>query len=365
MSAEDANVFECGICAEDHTISSSNCIRMTDAEEDRICRECFEGSVIDGFRQAINNPIEYPYYWGEQAIYLQNFRNHIPDAVWSELTAAYEARKEELETPMTQRLYCRLCGAFASKRSSGGNTQCPGCSQQICAECGQSSGPHNCDDETDENLKGLQRGKHYQRCPGCRAPHQLADGCNHIVCPCRTNYCFICGREAHPDSGHWSAGNLCPRYNQPGTENAQYDHPRAAEYARWEEEYAPDEHDFFLRRHVRRTRRDLRAIRATVEEEDLADRRPRIALRERLLLVIDSLIVEIGILDFEERFDAYIHDEDDASRSEEIERAWHDPQLRNLLTALPVLENAVRDVLAMEVDHDHRAYIVEDVRASL
>lgn len=127
----------------------------------------------------------------------------------------------------------------------------------------------------------------------------------------------------------------------------------------------PDEQDFLLQRRVRRTRRDLRAIRATVEEEHRAGGRPRTALRERLLHVIDSLIVEIGVLDFEERFDAYVHDEDDTERYQQIESAWRDPQLRDLLTAMPPLENAVRDVLAMEVDHDHRAYIVDDVRAAL
>jgi hypothetical protein len=47
---------------------------------------------------------------------------------------------------------------------------------------------------------------------------------NHLVCNrCGTNFCFICGAETDHDSGHWNVGNPCPRYNQPGAENAQHD----------------------------------------------------------------------------------------------------------------------------------------------
>lgn len=40
---------------------------------------------------------------------------------------------------------------------------------------------------------------------------------------CGTNFCFVCGAEADADSGHWNVGNPCPRYNQPGDENAHHD----------------------------------------------------------------------------------------------------------------------------------------------
>lgn len=366
------SVFECGICGEDETISSSNCIRLTDAEEDRVCKECFEGSVIDGFRQAINNPLEYPYRWGGQAIYFQNFRDHIPDDAWAELTAAYEARKEELDLRITQRLYCRLCGAFAGKRSTDGNTQCPGCSQQICAICGQRAGPHDCDDEPNENFKGLKRGAEYQRCPGCRDGIELKDGCNHMVCSkCLTNFCFICGQEALADSGHWNAGNFCPRFNQPGAGNALHDHPETP--ARIREAYVPDENDFRLQEHVATTRRRLRALHQELQYQlatrpdrvTIMSNEPRSHLLRRLLLTMENLILDFGLLDFEERWD--VTDEDpDGVRREQIDDSWHDPRDREAMRNLPVLRDAVLDYLAMDIEAGTwRAHINEEERRRL
>ena len=70
-------------------------------------------------------------------------------------------------------------------------------------------------------------GKDVQPCPKCKVLWALKDGCNHLICKsCETNYCFICGKEALPDSGHWldpKYGGSCPRYNGAGDDNAIYD----------------------------------------------------------------------------------------------------------------------------------------------
>lgn len=70
--------------------------------------------------------------------------------------------------------------------------------------------------------EGWVRGRDYQRCPRCMEAAQLGSGYNHITCNCTMNYCFICGVEALGNSDHWTRGR-CPRYNQPGANNAQYD----------------------------------------------------------------------------------------------------------------------------------------------
>lgn len=72
-------------------------------------------------------------------------------------------------------------------------------------------------------VEGLKRGEDYQLCPNCKTAVCLEDGCNHIVCRCGMNFCFICGKEALDDgSGHWAPG-LCPRYNTIGSGREQYD----------------------------------------------------------------------------------------------------------------------------------------------
>lgn len=46
---------------------------------------------------------------------------------------------------------------------------------------------------------------------------------NHMICQCGTGFCFICGKEADGESEHWRKGGSCPRYNQPGDDEAEYD----------------------------------------------------------------------------------------------------------------------------------------------
>lgn len=46
---------------------------------------------------------------------------------------------------------------------------------------------------------------------------------NHMICQCGTGFCFICGKEADGESEHWRNGGSCPRYNQPGDDEAEYD----------------------------------------------------------------------------------------------------------------------------------------------
>lgn len=106
------------------------------------------------------------------------------------------------------------------------------CGGLTCANCSASilSNQHECkpDDQSDP-FEGLQRGRDYQSCPTCGIKACLISGCNHVVCggsgACSTNYCFVCGEEAADNSGHWGIGRPCPRYNQPGADNAVFDRP--------------------------------------------------------------------------------------------------------------------------------------------
>jgi hypothetical protein len=72
---------------------------------------------------------------------------------------------------------------------------------------------------------GLVRGRDFQRCNGCKEAIGLRDGCNHMTCTkCGHNFCFICGKDAKDDSGHWIHG-ACPRWGQPGEQNAWFADP--------------------------------------------------------------------------------------------------------------------------------------------
>jgi hypothetical protein len=71
--------------------------------------------------------------------------------------------------------------------------------------------------------EGVVRGRDFQRCNGCKTSIVLRDGCNHMTCTkCGHNFCYICGKDATEDSGHWFPGG-CPRWGQPGEQNAMFD----------------------------------------------------------------------------------------------------------------------------------------------
>lgn len=71
-------------------------------------------------------------------------------------------------------------------------------------------------------LEGQVRGSDYQLCPQCSKVIALEDGCNHIVCICMQNFCFVCGQEAFDGSNHWVPGG-CPRYGKAGSDRVVYD----------------------------------------------------------------------------------------------------------------------------------------------
>ena len=75
-------------------------------------------------------------------------------------------------------------------------------------------------------LGGLKKGKHFQICPGvgCGRKIELAEACNAMNCRCGTNFCFICGEHAEPESENWlRVDGGCPRYGAADSERAMFD----------------------------------------------------------------------------------------------------------------------------------------------
>lgn len=146
---------------------------------------CAKFCIKPLFEKALKFDFEYPYKWGNIELNIDEFAVLWPDGVFP---LAYKAKGIQL------------------KRDLQKAAQNP--------------------EFTPQNL-GLVVGKDAQPCPKCHVLWALKDGCNHLICKsCETNYCFICGKEALPHSGHWldpKYGGSCPRYNGAGDDNAIYD----------------------------------------------------------------------------------------------------------------------------------------------
>lgn len=136
----------------------------------------------------------------------------------------------------------KLCHAFVGERISKSNnvgqsiTACRECQRPLCLLCGgrlehsPTDDSHRCVpiDTDDAVFEGLKRGKDYQICPSerCGMKIELSEACNAMRCHCGTTFCYICGEPANEGSDHWTKKpNGCPKYHQPGAENARYDAP--------------------------------------------------------------------------------------------------------------------------------------------
>jgi len=126
------------------------------------------------------------------------------------------------------RMYCpsRKCGAWIKPkdihRDRDGKKYgvCSSCKTKVCFSCnGKWHSSRDCpkDEETKQLLETAQ--KHgWQRCYNCRTMIELKEGCNHMTCRCKAEFCMICGLK-------WKTCN-CPWFNYEAVENDRLLHMR-------------------------------------------------------------------------------------------------------------------------------------------
>lgn len=177
----DRGPWECSTCAEDYHymdfLDIHSKIPWRTKEGDLVCDNCIKGL----FTQAMKYDIEWPARWGGTPLNILDYASIWRDG--DDFVIRYELRREIVEYEQQQ----------ISEQSLADNVP-----------------------------EGFVQGIDFQRCPGCRTAISLWDGCNHMVCSCGSNFCYICGKAAHDGSAHWAPGG-CPRYNQPGERNAIFD----------------------------------------------------------------------------------------------------------------------------------------------
>jgi hypothetical protein len=118
-----------------------------------------------------------------------------------DLEVAVKEKTAEHSTPGTDRLYCpnSTCSLFLGsvKDVQGGRTSCRACLTQVCGYCKQRAhdGESCTDNAALDEVKAIARTERWQTCPGCHAIVELAVGCYHITCRCRTEFCYICANR--------------------------------------------------------------------------------------------------------------------------------------------------------------------------
>ncbi|KAK0640778.1 hypothetical protein B0T16DRAFT_514746 [Cercophora newfieldiana] len=150
----------------------------------KYCRACLESL----FRLSLTDTTLFPPKCCGQLIPLETCRILLsPD-----LIKQFQDKKLEFDTP--GRTYCHrpTCSTFLPPSTNPAT--CPKCLTQTCIKCKNAyHGTNNCgEDLATQEILRLATTEGWQRCPSCKTMVDLAHGCNHITCRCRTEFCYVC-----------------------------------------------------------------------------------------------------------------------------------------------------------------------------
>jgi hypothetical protein len=127
--------------------------------------------------------------------------------------SAFLKAMAQFSTPWEARIFCpnTSCGEFIPPRHKVDpkqpfNVTCRRCHTRVCIMCKRNAHPVGKDCPEDWELEAvLKMGEKsgWRRCYKCRNLVELAQGCTHMTCRCKAQFCYICG-------GVWDSTVGCP-----------------------------------------------------------------------------------------------------------------------------------------------------------
>ncbi|XP_051126535.1 E3 ubiquitin-protein ligase RSL1-like [Andrographis paniculata] len=122
--------------------------------------------------------------------------------------------------PESQKLYCPFIDCSTMLVNDGGGEivreiKCPVCKRRFCGECCVPWHPEfTCKEvrkaqskrgggrDGERIVRKLARKKKWQRCPKCKMYVEKGEGCVHITCRCRYEFCYRCGSKWNDSHGN-------------------------------------------------------------------------------------------------------------------------------------------------------------------
>ncbi|EFQ26574.1 IBR domain-containing protein [Colletotrichum graminicola] len=121
----------------------------------------------------------------------------------------------QFSTPWEARIFCpnTACGEFIPPRNKIDpkhpfDVVCRKCRTRVCVMCKRNAHPVGKDCPSDWELEAvLKMGEKsgWRRCYKCRTLVELSQGCTHMTCRCKAQFCYICGAIWDPSVG-------CPNF---------------------------------------------------------------------------------------------------------------------------------------------------------
>lgn len=195
---------QCDICFEQRPVE--NFFALAKCADHRYCLDCVNEHIVYNLDQGVVNRIPCP--GGvecESKFQLKDILKLCSTEVTERFmklnkiqNIAMDKYKKWCPTPdcdsQIQRSKCKCRGE---------RSMCSECAQVYCFRCSQLwHGDNFCAEADDLNAfvdfdkfqeKNSQR---FKRCPKCRTPIELTQGCNHMTCTrCTTHFCWLCSAD--------------------------------------------------------------------------------------------------------------------------------------------------------------------------
>lgn len=190
-----STIRPCAICLEAiDTVAERNSPRALHAQCGHyICRECLAQLV----RASARDEALYPPRCCRQPLPVDSWTRLVEPS----LLSTFRAKAAEFSVPPNERAYCPTprCSAFLGRKAPRERTPltCQACQMLVCSSCAQPFHPRmvcEANKASFDQLRQLASLQRWKECPGCQTYIQKTDGCPHMVCRCRVEFCFTCGK---------------------------------------------------------------------------------------------------------------------------------------------------------------------------
>ncbi|KAF4635232.1 hypothetical protein G7Y89_g2875 [Cudoniella acicularis] len=158
------------------------------------CAECFQ--------RLISTALESETHWPVKCCLNTIPFSEIMPHISSTIRKTYRAREAEWSIPAGDRIYCSApnCATFIPPKTHNLAThsaKCPKCSKKACTICRNAlhAGEDCPQDPSLQATIELAELEGWKRCYSCRALVEHNQGCRHMTCRCKAQFCYICGER--------------------------------------------------------------------------------------------------------------------------------------------------------------------------